>query len=207
MAKPILESGVIQYAYANGWFPMADDDGSMSWYQPQRRALFPISGIRVSRSLRRRIGRSEFEIRFDSSFRQVVESCRRPEGNWINGQIIEAYSKAHEEGWAHCAECWKDGALVGGIYGLALGGCFSAESMFHRQTDASKVALWAMVERCRELGFRIFDAQVMNPHLASLGAYEVSVRRYLEMLHDVLPIATEWGPGLNVHSSPSPSAR
>lgn len=201
MEEPLLDAGIIRYAYANGWFPMADDDGSMSWYQPQRRALFPIEGIRVSRSLRRRIRRQEFEVRFDTSFREVVESCRRPDGNWINGQIIEAYTRVHQEGWAHCAECWLDGELVGGIYGLALGGCFSAESMFHRRTDASKVALWAMVERSRELGFRIFDAQVMNPHLKSLGAYEVSVRRYLEMLHEVLPLETAWGPGLEAQAS------
>lgn len=201
MAAPVLSPEVIRYAYANGWFPMADEDGTLTWYQPQRRALFDLGGIHISRSLRRRLRRNEFEVRFDTSFRQVVESCRRPGDNWIDESIIEAYSAIHDLGWAHCAECWRDGELVGGIYGLALGGCFSAESMFHRRTDASKVALWAMVEKCRELGFVMFDAQVMNPHLARLGAFEVSVRRYLDKLHDAMKIGTPWGPPISNYSS------
>jgi len=121
-----------------------------------------------------------------------MRSCRRPDGNWINEEIIRAYTSIFEEGWAHCGECWEDGVLVGGIYGVAIGTCFSAESMFHRVTDASKVALWAMVEKCRELGFTIFDAQVMNPHLLSLGAYEVSNAKYMKMLADATLGKTEW---------------
>lgn len=202
MTDHALTPGLIRYAYANGWFPMSDEDGSMSWYQPQLRALFPISGIRVSERLRRRIRRGEFEIRFDTAFRAVVENCRRPDGNWINDEIIDAYTRIHEEGWAHCAECWFEGELAGGIYGLALGGCFSAESMFHRRTDASKVALWAIVEKCRELGFTMFDAQVMNPHLESLGAYDVPLRRYLETLDEALDQSTPWGPSIRRQGSP-----
>lgn len=193
MSDCALTSGLIRYAYANGWFPMAEEDGTLGWYQPQMRALFPVGGIHVSRSLRKRIRKGEFEIRFDTSFRRVIELCRRPEDNWINGEIIEAFTRIHEEGWAHCAECWFGEELVGGIYGLALGQCFSAESMFHRRRDASKVALWALVEKCRELGFTMFDAQVMNPHLASLGAFEVPVRNYLDDLSQAMEKSTVWG--------------
>lgn len=171
---------------------MADEDGAMAWYQPQRRALFPMSGIHVSHSLARTLRRKEFEIRFDTAFEDVIRSCRRPEGNWINDEIIQAYVEVFQEGWAHCAECWLEGELVGGIYGVALGGCFSAESMFHRRTNASKVALYHMVEKCRSLGFDIFDAQVMNPHLGRMGAYEIPIAEYLETLASVLGKSTVW---------------
>ncbi len=177
-----LTPWLIRYAYEEGAFPMANEDGEIEWFQPHRRALFPIEGIHVSRSLQKVIDRQEFEIRFDTAFEQVMRSCLRPEGNWISEEIIRAYTMIHHEGWGHCAECWADGELVGGLYGIALGRCFCAESMFHRRTNASKVALWAMVERCREFGFTTFDAQIMNPHLRTLGAYEVSHAEYMAML-------------------------
>ncbi len=187
-----LTPWLIRYAYEEGAFPMTMDDGEVQWFQPRRRALFPIEGIHVSRSLQKVIRRGDFEVRFDTSFEQVMRACLRPDGNWISEDFIRVYTLIHHEGWAHCAECWQDGALVGGLYGIALGGCFCAESMFHRQTNASKVALWAIVEKCRDLGFTIFDAQIMNPHLRSLGAYEVSHLEYVGMLSEALDIQTEW---------------
>jgi len=171
---------------------MTMEDGSVQWFQPRRRALFPIEGIHVSRSLRKVIDRGEFEIRFDTCFEQVMRSCLRPDGNWISEDFIRVYTLIHHEGWGHCGECWVDGVLVGGIYGIALGSCFCAESMFHRRTNGSKVALWAMVEKCRELGFTIFDAQIMNPHLRSLGAYEVTHNEYMGMLIKALRDKTAW---------------
>jgi leucyl/phenylalanyl-tRNA---protein transferase len=171
---------------------MAQDEGDIQWFRPYRRALFPLEGIRVSRSLRKSIQRGVFEIRFDTAFEQVMRGCLRPEENWINEEIIRTYTQIHHEGWGHCSECWADGELVGGVYGIVLGSCFCAESMFHRRTDASKVALWALVERCRELGFTMFDAQIMNPHLASLGAVEVSDRQYMRLLSDALKRKTPW---------------
>lgn len=171
---------------------MTMEDGSVEWFQPKRRALFPIEGIHVSRSLHKVINRRPFEIRFDTSFEQVMTSCLRPDGNWISEDFIRVYSLIHHQGWGHCAECWEDGELVGGIYGIAIGSCFCAESMFHRRTNASKVALWAMVEKCRDLGFTIFDAQIMNPHLRSLGAYEVTHIQYMELLRDALKRSTLW---------------
>lgn len=179
-------------AYRLGAFPMADDHGQVQWYTTPWRALFPISGIRVSKSLAKRVRQGGFEVRFDSCFRDVVLGCFRPKDNWLTGEFVDAYSAAHEEGWGHCSEVWVNGELVGGVYGLAVGSCFSAESMFHRMTDMSKIALWALVEKCQELGFTVFDAQIMNPHLESLGAYEVPQREYLRMLHDALQRTTEW---------------
>jgi len=187
-----LSPSAIRYGYSMGYFPMADDDDQIEWYRTYERCLFPIEGIRVSKSLAKTIRQGRFEIRFDTAFEEVMRSCRRPDGNWINEEIIRAYTNIFDEGWAHCGECWQDGVLVGGIYGVAIGTCFSAESMFHRVTDASKIALWAMIEKCRELGFTIFDAQVMNPHLLSLGAYEVSNAKYMKMLNEATLGKTEW---------------
>lgn len=187
-----LNTRMLRMAYSAGIFPMGNEDGSIGWYEPYRRALLPITGIHVSRSLAKTIRSRRFEIRFDTAFESVMRGCLRPDGNWITDEIIRAYTQAHGEGWAHCSECWRDGRLVGGAYGVAVGKAFSAESMFHRETNASKVALWALVERCRELGFTIFDAQVINPHLESLGAYQVSARQYRRMLYTALAGTTPW---------------
>lgn len=183
-----LTPWLIRYAYEQGLFPMADEWGEIGWYQPRRRALFPIAGIHVSRSLARVIRQARFEIRFDTAFEDVIRSCRRPRDNWITEEIVRAYVQVHREGWGHCAECWMDGRLVGGVYGVAMAGYFAAESMFHQETNASKVALWALVERCRERGFVLFDAQIMNPHLASLGAYEVSHAAFMRLLVKALAV-------------------
>lgn len=189
-----LTPWLIRYAYSEGAFPMTVEDGSVEWFLPRRRALFPIEGIHVSRSLQKVIDRGEFEIRFDTVFEEVMRGCLRPDENWISEDLIRVYTAIHHEGWGHCAECWKEGRLVGGVYGIALGSCFCAESMFHCETNASKVALWAIVENCRELGFTIFDAQIMNPHLASLGAYEIPDREYQKLLAQALDRSTQWSP-------------
>lgn len=196
----------LAYAYRHGAFPMGDETQEIHWYRPYHRALFPLSGIRVSRSLARSLRRGRFEVRFDTAFEPVMRGCLRPEGNWITEPIIQAYCAVHGEGWAHCAECWSEGRLVGGVYGLALGSAFFAESMFHRETDASKVALAALIDRCREMGFEIFDAQVMNPHLASLGAYEVSHAEYMDMLESAIVKPNPWSPGLGSFWVPDPRA-
>jgi leucyl/phenylalanyl-tRNA--protein transferase len=187
-----LTPWLIQYAYREGAFPMTMEDGEVEWFQPYHRALFPIDGVHVSHSLAKTIRKQTFEIRFDTSFEDVMRSCLRPEDNWISEEFIRCYTQVHREGWAHCGECWKDGELVGGVYGVAIGTCFCAESMFHKETNASKVALWAMVEKCRELGFTIFDAQIMNPHLRSLGAYEIPHEEYMKLLKMALAGATDW---------------
>lgn len=188
-----LTPELIRSAYLYGAFPMGEPEtGEVDFYIPKTRAVFPIEGIRVSRSLAKTLREGRFEVRFDTSFEGVMRGCLRPFDNWITEGLIACYLQIHREGWAHCCETWLEGSLVGGVYGLALGGCFCAESMFHRETDASKVALRALVNRCRELGFVLFDAQVMNPHLESLGAKPMSHRTYLAELKSATTILTSW---------------
>jgi leucyl/phenylalanyl-tRNA---protein transferase len=190
-----LTTEMLFEAYTNGWFPMTVEESSceVHWFKPKERCLFPIEGIRVSQSLRKVIRRQQFEIRFDTSYEEVMRSCfREPGDNWLNEDFVRVYTKAHQMGWGHCSECWLDGKLVGGVYGIAIGGAFFAESMFHQATNASKVALWALVETCRELGFVLFDAQIMNPHLESLGAFTVSERNYDRLLASATEICTDW---------------
>jgi leucyl/phenylalanyl-tRNA--protein transferase len=188
-----LNADLLRYAYSRGVFPMTMEHGEIGWFQPYKRALFPIEGIHVSHSLRKTIHQGKFEFQFDCGFSEVMEGCFRPDDNWLSEHFVRAYTEAFDEGWAHCCSVWLDGSLVGGIYGLALGTCFSAESMFHRVTDASKVALWAMVEKCREVGFTVFDAQVMNPHLKSLGAFEIPHEEYMRLLDRCLRSPNKWG--------------
>jgi leucyl/phenylalanyl-tRNA--protein transferase len=189
-----LTPWLLRYGYERGAFPMTMDDGAVEWFQPRKRCLFPIEGIHVSRSLEKRIRREDYTITFDTQFEEVMRCCFRPTDNWLSEDFIRAYGQAHIEGWAHSVECWMEGELVGGAYGVALGSCFCAESMFHKKTDASKLALWALVNRCQNLGFTIFDAQIMNPHLRSLGAYEVPHLAFEIMLSDALPRRTAWSP-------------
>ncbi len=188
----LLTSQMLAEAYHEGWFPMAEDAGEINWYKSRLRALFPLEGIHISRSLRRTLNSGRFQITFDQDFEGVMRGCLRPGDNWISEDIIRAFCDAHREGWGHSCEVWRDEHLVGGIYGLAVGSCFSAESMFHRETDASKVALHHMIAHCRELGFTLFDAQLMNPHLASLGAYEVNELAYDDLLKQAVNRKTAW---------------
>lgn len=193
MAETVeLTPWLVRYGYQQAAFPMTMEDGSVGWFQPHDRALFPLTGMHVSKSLRRTLNSGDFEIRFDTAFEAVMRGCLRPDENWISEDFIRVYSQIHREGWGHCSECWQDGELVGGVYGITIGSCFCAESMFHRATDASKVALWALIEKCRGLGFTIFDAQVMNPHLKSLGAYEVAHQDYLKMLRAAITTPVVW---------------
>jgi leucyl/phenylalanyl-tRNA--protein transferase len=190
-----LSPQVIRQAYLRGVFPMGEPaTGEVEFYRPRVRALFPIEGVRVSRSLARTLRSGRFEVRFDERFEEVMRGCLRPRDNWITEDLIRVYTEIHREGWAHSAETYEQGRLVGGVYGLAIGACFCAESMFHRRTDASKVALASLVRRCRDLGFTLFDAQLMNPHLASLGAYEVDQETYMELLDKARKTPTVWDP-------------
>jgi leucyl/phenylalanyl-tRNA--protein transferase len=192
MSGEQLTPFLIRYGYRQGAFPMTMEDGDVAWFQPKKRALLPIEGIHVSRTLAKVIRKEDFEITFDRDFEKVIRGCLRPSDNWISEEFIQVYTQVHREGWGHSCECWKGGELVGGVYGVALGACFCAESMFHQHTDASKVALWALVNKCRELKFVIFDAQIMNSHLESLGAFEVSHSEYMKRLQAALKIATPW---------------
>jgi leucyl/phenylalanyl-tRNA--protein transferase len=187
-----LAPGTLLDAYRRGLFPMPGPvpDGPPYWFSPISRGVLPVRGLRVSRSLRR--ARQLFEIRVDSAFDEVVGACAdpsRPRG-WIDCSVQAAYGELHRLGWAHSVEAWQDGELVGGLYGVAVGGLFAGESMFHRRTDASKVALCALVEMLQDehADQRLLDVQWVTPHLASLGAVEISREEYRCRLARALPL-------------------
>lgn len=182
-----LEPGTVLSAYRHGMFPMHLGDGTLAWWSPEPRAVLPLDGLRMTRSLRRSMKR--FTVTVDRAFAEVVAGCARPdrEGRWINREIEAAYTRLHRLGWAHSVEAWNaEGDLAGGLYGVAIGGFFAGESMFHSERDASKVALVALVDGMREGGGLLLDVQWATPHLRSLGAIEVSRERYLDMLSGAL---------------------
>ena len=194
-----LEPGTLLAAYRHGLFPMPSGTAGdpMYWFCPVRRGVLPLDGLVVSRSLRRSV--RDYEIRVDTAFEEVLDGCAdpsRPHG-WISDDIRAAYLRLHELGWVHSVEAWRDGRLAGGLYGVATAGLFAGESMFHRETDASKVALVGLVERLRDerVGDRTLDVQWRTPHLASLGVVEVSRAAYLRRLPVTLgvPAPAEFG--------------
>ncbi|WP_408897247.1 leucyl/phenylalanyl-tRNA--protein transferase [Nocardioides sp. R1-1] len=193
-----LAPGTVLAAYRQGLFPMPEGR-SIGWWCPAYRGVLRLDELRVSRSLRR--SARDFEIRVDTAFDDVVAACadpRRPHG-WIDGRIRRAYGELHRLGWAHSVESWREGRLVGGLYGVAIGGLFAGESMFHHVTDASKVALLGLVEGLRAdpdgaAGRRLVDVQWATRHLVSLGVREIPRARYLAALEDLLevPPAALW---------------
>jgi leucyl/phenylalanyl-tRNA---protein transferase len=175
-------------AYANAIFPM-DVEGAIRWFSPDPRAIIELDAFHEPKNLAqlRRSGR--FEIRIDTAFEEVMRACAdRPEGTWISEPIIRVYGELHRRGVAHSVESWREGALEGGLYGVALGGVFFGESMFYRSTDASKVALAALVERLRTRGYQLLDVQFLTPHLATFGAIEISRDDYTRRLREALGI-------------------
>lgn len=182
-----LEPGTLLSAYRGGLFPMPlGGPGSptvLGWWSPERRGVLPLDGLRVTRSLAASCRR--FDTRIDTAFESVIEACadaRRDQG-WITADIKAAYTELHRLGWAHSVEAWTpDGRLAGGLYGVAIGGLFAGESMFHHRTDASKVALVALVDALRAGGAGLLDVQWCTPHLASLGAVEIDRAEYRRRL-------------------------
>jgi leucyl/phenylalanyl-tRNA--protein transferase len=184
-----LEPGTLLAAYRAGLFPMPYDRRRIGWWSPDPRGILPLDGLRVSRSLRR--SRRRFEVTVDESFEPVMKACAAPtrRGGWITPAFVRAYSRLFELGWAHSVEArTPDGQLAGGLYGVAIGGLFAGESMFHRRTDASKVALVALVERLRAGGFALLDVQWATAHLTSLGTREITRRDYLTRLGAALAL-------------------
>jgi leucyl/phenylalanyl-tRNA--protein transferase len=201
-----LEPGTILAAYRRGLFPMPiGRRGTLGWWSPDPRAIVPLEGLVVSRSLRRSARR--FEIRVDTAFDEVIDACAdpaRPHG-WITPEVLRAYTRLQGRGWVHSVVAWSpaDGELAGGLYGVAIGGLFAGESMFHRRTDASKVALLALVDLLRrgdDPAHRLLDVQWLTPHLENLGAVEVSRTEYLDRVDRAvelpLPEAFTGGPRL-----------
>ena len=195
-----LEPGTLLAAYRGGLFPMGlgrHGRGPIGWWSPDPRGILPLDGVRVSRSLHR--ARARFEIRVDTAFAEVLHGCAEParSGRWITDAVTRAYLRLHDLGWAHSVECWRAGELVGGLYGVALGGLFAGESMFHRERDASKVALLGLVDllRADDDPRRLLDVQWRTDHLATLGVVEVSRARYVDLLAPALACAQPVGLG------------
>ena len=180
-------------AYSNGIFPMADGQGGeIGWYKPDPRAIIPLNRFVVSRSLAQTVSRQVFEITVDSKFGDVIRLCAdRPE-TWISDEIIGTYEQLAEMGIAHSVECRIENQLVGGLYGVSIGGAFFGESMFQTVTDASKVALVALVGRLRERGFLLLDAQYSTPHLEQFGVVEVPAREYDTLLKHAVRQDIDW---------------
>lgn len=178
-------------AYASGWFPMGlepEQGGGIEWFSPNPRGILPLDAFQASSRLQRTIRQGRFEIRIDAAFEAVMRACAARDETWITGEIVESYVNLHSLGFAHSVEAWEAGKLAGGLYGVALRGAFFGESMFHTVTDASKVALCALVDRLRAGGFRLLDIQWVTPHLASFGAVKVSRRQYLKLLEAALQV-------------------
>lgn len=178
----MIEPELLLQGYRLGVFPMAMEDDSIAWFSPDPRAVIPLDRFHVPHVLRRLRSREIFEIKIDSRFGQVIRACAKREDTWINREIIESYEQLHKLGFAHSVEAWSKGKLAGGLYGVAVGGAFFGESMFHRVTDASKIALVALVERLRAKKFILLDTQWLTPHLAQFGTIEIPRQQYLRLL-------------------------
>ena len=189
----IITPQVLLKAYSVGVFPMAEsaDDPSLYWIEPDERGVLPLNDFHISRSLKKSVRHAGFEIRIDTAFEQVMKHCAEKAGDrkdtWINARILRLYWQLHKMGCCHSVESWRDGKLVGGLYGVRLGAAFFGESMFARATDASKVALVHLVARLNFGGFKLLDAQFVNDHLKQFGCFKVPKKEY----RPILDAATE----------------
>jgi len=195
MAPVKLTTELLLKGYRAGIFPMAINmRGDVAWFSPDPRAIIPLDErFHVSKSLRRTVRQQRFEITMDRDFPEVIRACAKTHGDtWISREILQAYSLLHAEGHAHSIETRLDGKLVGGLYGVHVGGAFFGESMFHQATDASKVALVALVEHLRKRGFVLLDTQWMTPHLERFGTMLVSKGDYLKLLDGAVRMEVSW---------------
>ena len=185
---PPIPVEMLLLAYRSGIFPMADsrEDSEIFWVEPRERAIIPLGGFRLSRSLAKAVRQERFEVSIDRDFAGVMKACAGPRPDhpesWISERIMASYRDLHDAGHAHSIECWQDGVLVGGLYGVSVDRVFCGESMFSHARDASKVALAWLVALMRHAGFELLDCQFMTDHLASLGAVEIAQAQYLEKL-------------------------
>jgi len=177
----MIASELLLQGYRLGVFPMAMEDGAIEWFSPDPRAILPLEEFHVPHALRRVLRKEVFEIKIDNRFGEVIRACAKREDTWINREIVESYERLHELGYAHSVETWSNGKLAGGLYGVAIGGAFFGESMFHRERDASKIALVALVEHLRAKKFAVLDTQWLTPHLQQFGAIEISREHYLHL--------------------------
>jgi leucyl/phenylalanyl-tRNA---protein transferase len=193
MTSSILTPELLFSAYSQGFFPMPDQtqDG-ISWFRPDPRAILPLHHMHVSRSLKKVLRRQYFSITYDKAFSEVMLGCAdRPE-TWINDEFKEVYRDMFDLGFAHSVEVWQEGALVGGTYGVSIGGAFFAESMFYRASNASKVALYYLVERLKAQGFMLLECQFLTKHIQSLGAIEIPDKQYMRQLSIATQLAVHF---------------
>ena len=188
-----LDPTLVINAYAQGIFPMADHDGKIRWYAPDPRAILEHKNLYVSRSLQATLRKQIYTVSIDADFGAVMRYCAEREETWINESFITTYTQLHHAGLAHSVEAWKDGQLIGGLYGVSLKGAFMGESMFSRATDASKVCLVALVEHLKARGYVLHDVQFWTPHLASLGVTEIPRKHYERRLRAALQLECSWG--------------
>lgn len=179
---PPMTPELVVAAYRKGIFPMADHDGEIGWYCPDPRAVFPLDGFKVPKSLAKTVRAGKFEIRVDADFEGVMRACGAREETWISEAIVQVYTALHQRGLAHSVEAWREGRLVGGLYGVALGGAFMGESMFSREPDASKVCLVHLVERLKARGYTLLDSQYPTEHLRRFGQALIPRDEYLRQL-------------------------
>ena len=188
--KNTLSPELLLKAYASGVFPMGMEDGTTRWFSPDLRGILPLDAFHTPHGLKRALKRPGWDLRTDTAFDEVVGACAAREETWITPLIRRAYRELFAAGHAHSVEIWRDGELAGGLYGVAIGGAFFGESMFHRITDASKVALWHLVRILREGGFTLLDTQWTTDHLDQFGAIEIPREEYLDRLRAALPISS-----------------
>lgn len=181
---------VVLLGYRNGYFPMADPDlGKVLWHRPEIRAIIPLDTVRIPRSLRQVLNRGTFTVTFNAAFEAVIQGCADREDTWISDEIIDTYSQLHHLGHAHSVESWFEGDLVGGLYGVSIGGAFFGESMYSVKSNASKVAFAHLVARLQERGYRLLDTQYINDFTESLGAIEIPDNVYQLILADALSVS------------------
>ncbi|MEP0546583.1 MAG: leucyl/phenylalanyl-tRNA--protein transferase [Rhodothermales bacterium] len=201
MSDPPLSPDLLLYTYRLGLFPMADPDqaGAVYWMDPDPRGIIPLDTFHVSKNLRKLVRRASFEVVPDRAFEAVMRACAEPapgrESTWISEELVAVYTALHRRGFAHSVECWAEGQLVGGLYGVAIGGAFFGESMFSRARDASKVALVHLVAALRRGGFGLLDTQFVTPHLEQFGAEEIPQADYKRRLATALTIDACWRTG------------
>lgn len=195
MAQQPLTAELLLHAYSVGIFPMSEhrDDPEVFWVDPLHRGVLPLDGFRISKSLKKAIRRPDYRVAVDTAFSDVVRACADRDETWINETIFDLYGQLHDLGAAHSFELWQDDRLVGGAYGVALGGAFFGESMFSARRDASKIVLAYLVDHLRQAGFALLDTQFITPHLESLGAIEIPRDDYRAQLAKALELDTDFG--------------
>ncbi len=190
----VLTSADVESGYRAGIFSMADPQGGViTWHRPKRRAILPLDTFHISRSLSTLLRRRPFKVTFDRAFSDVVDACADRPSTWISTEFKKIYGELHAQDKAHSVEVWVDGELAGGLYGVHLGGAFFAESMFHRRTNMSKVALAELVSRLRAQGFALLEVQYLTEHLAQFGVIEISDRKYRARLKEALQFSCSFG--------------